>query len=291
VADLLIGLGPAAVLVWMLITRRGIEDLKRAAGFAVGLLIGVVPLLSANLINAGSILATTYSKIDATAPKFDPASVLRGLRFYFEPNAQGLLLAASLLLAMLALRLRRGPVIPAALVSMIAALAYFVPKNILIVYYPTPIAAFLIATTIAAIARHPDRDRGAIDRWAMVGATALVLLGGALWAASRNFPQQDSAVSPPVAEALAQDPIVWSDWRGGMFVLHGGAYAAKLGFARESDQDRLLRIAAAAGIPQLMTLESEAMTAIAARLQTDWILTPLGQAYGSEVYSIAPRRP
>jgi len=291
VASLMFGLGPAAMLGWPLVTRRGIDDLKRAVGFAVALLVGALPLLVANLINAGSMLSTTYSEIDASAPRLDPAAVLRGLRFYFQLHEQGLLLTASLVLAVLALWLRRGPAVPAALVSVVGRLAYFVPKDILIIYYATPVAAFLIATAAAVIAGQPGRHRGPVRWSATVGAAALVLLGGAFWLHRQSFVRHDDVVSAAVATALAQDPIVWSDWRGGMFVLRGGAYAAKLGFAPEAEQDRLLRITAAAGIPQLITAESETMRTISARLENDWVLTPLGPAYGTEVHSLAPRRP
>jgi hypothetical protein len=285
VADLLLAFGPGALAAWLLVARRGAAEAKRAAGLAAGLLVGVVPLLAANLVNTGSPLSTTYSPIDASAPRVGWSAVSRGLQFYFVPTASGLVLAGSLLLAGLALCRRPRSAVAAALISMLASLAYLVPKQVLIVYYLTPVAAFLMATTVAAMAR----PRHGSARWPIVIATALPLVGGALWAGSRDFPQRDEAISAPVAAVLAQDPIIWSDGLGGMFVLHGGAYAAKLAFTSEANQDRLLDIAQRAGIPQLITLESDTMRSIAARLQARWTLTPLGPAYGAEVYSLSPR--
>lgn len=284
IANLALGLGPLAVLGWAVLARRRGADLWRAAGFGVGMLAGVLPTLAGNQINAGSVLASTYSDVDASAPVFGLAALWRGLRFYLQPHPPALLLVVSLLLAAWVLWRERRPALLAALLSMAVSLAYLLPKAVQVSYYLTPVAAFLIAAAVA-----PAALAGA-DRRRALASAALVLLGGALWAGLQHYPGSDDAVSAPVRAALAADPIVWSDSLGGRFVLEGGAYAAKLRFAGAEDQDRLLAAAAAAGLPQLITLESDAMRAIGARLAAGWSLTPLGTAYGTEVYRLAPLR-
>ena len=49
------------------------------SGVGTGLLAGAAPLLAANLVNAGSVLATTYSPTDASAPVLSLAAAWRGL--------------------------------------------------------------------------------------------------------------------------------------------------------------------------------------------------------------------
>jgi hypothetical protein len=283
IANLALGFGPLAVLGWQLLTRRRAGDLARAAGFAAGMLAGGLPFLAANLINAGSVLATTYAPSDAAGPDFGLAALWRGLTFYLQPHTPAWLLLGALLLGGWGLWRRPRPGLGAAMLSMAISLAYLLPRPAMVSYYLTPAAAFLIAAAVS-----PPALAG-FGRWRALTAAAIVALGGTLWALLQHYPGSDDAIDPAVRAALAADPIVWSDSLGGRFVLEGGAYAAKLQ-AAPADQDRLLAAAASAGIPQLMTQESDAMRAIAARLQGGaWTLTPLGTAFGTEIYRLAPR--
>ena len=56
--------------------QRSRQSFMQGLGFGVALLVGIVPTLAANAINAGSPFATTYSAVDAIAPALD-VEVLR----------------------------------------------------------------------------------------------------------------------------------------------------------------------------------------------------------------------
>ncbi|MFO1055694.1 MAG: hypothetical protein U1E53_01855 [Dongiaceae bacterium] len=213
----------------------------------------------------------------------DLAALWRGLQFYLQPRATALLLVVALLAGGWMLVRGRRPALLSALLSMALSLAYLVPKAILISYYLTSPAGFLLAAAVAPTAlRHADWRRAA-------RAAAVVLVGGAIWAGARHYPPADDSLAPAVRAALAEDPIVWTDEIGGRFVLEHGAYAAKLHFTPPPEQDRLVATAAAAGIPQLIAIDTDNMRELAARLGGTWRLTPLGEAYGAEVDRLEPK--
>jgi hypothetical protein len=62
--------GYFAVLLAVSIRSRGAGDMLRLASFGAAYVLGLLPTLAANAINAGSVLATTYSAVDATPPDF-----------------------------------------------------------------------------------------------------------------------------------------------------------------------------------------------------------------------------
>jgi hypothetical protein len=285
VPNLALAFGPLVLLGWAALARRRGAEWMRLGGFGAGLLAGLVPLLAGNLINTGSILGTTYDRIDASPPVLDLAAVWRGLRFYLEPQMPALLLVASLALGLCGLCRQRRPALLAGLLSMALSLAYLLPHAVLISYYLTPAAGFLAAAAVAPAALRKAGWRGAARA---ARAAAVVLIGGAIWAGRQHYYQDPVELAPAVRAALAADPIVWIDYNGGRFVLEQGAYAAKLRFASPERQDRLLAAAAAAGIPQLIALDTDAMKEIAARLGSGWRLAPLGQAYGFEVDRLEP---
>ena len=70
--------------------------------------------------------------------------------------------------------------------------------------------------------------------------------------------------------------MVWANVSTGYFVLLSRVYAAKLVFADPAVQDRLVAGLFAAHVPQLFSVEDDAMTAIVARLSKDWRFTSIG---------------
>jgi MFS family permease len=258
------------------------------ATFGVAVVVGYLPVAWAGYVNTGSFLSTTYSPIDASAPRFDMDSLLRGLEYYYRFDAQGLLLigASAATLLMFAER-PKSPVVATTFVAMLASLLYFLPKDVLISYYPTPISAFALAVAVGWAAN------GAPSPWSRLatGTTmAAVVLGlGAAFCLLRPFPPTPvPPMAPAVSAALERDPIVWADLSGGRFVMGNGVYSAKLNFTSDEIQDYMVDAASAAGQPQLLVADTDTMRKIIERLGTRYRLTPLGQAYNADVFEIGP---
>jgi len=68
--NLLLSTGYFLVLLALVARSTKSDDVVRLASFGAAFLVGLAPTLVSNAINAGSILATTYSSVDATPPDF-----------------------------------------------------------------------------------------------------------------------------------------------------------------------------------------------------------------------------
>ncbi len=66
--NLFLAAGYFLVFLGMLLTERKVHAIWLGMSFGVACLVGIVPTLAANAINAGSPLATTYAGVDLAAP-------------------------------------------------------------------------------------------------------------------------------------------------------------------------------------------------------------------------------
>jgi hypothetical protein len=112
-------------------------------GFGVALLVGIVPTLAANAINAGSPFATTYGGADAIAPELD----FEVLRSYLVDLQFPLLVIA---IAWTVLMWRRGRNDIAFVVSANLAvnIGFFVLHPLFTPYYTIPAAALSLWTLL-----------------------------------------------------------------------------------------------------------------------------------------------
>ncbi|MFT2598359.1 hypothetical protein ACMWP3_26260, partial [Escherichia coli] len=67
----LLASGYVVVLGMSFLWLRTSAAFMQGLGFAAGALLGMVPTLAAQAINAGSPLATTYGSADVVAPAFN----------------------------------------------------------------------------------------------------------------------------------------------------------------------------------------------------------------------------
>lgn len=294
ITNLAFGAAAGLALLWMAIRQRRRRDLTGLIVLSVGLAIGLAPLLWANFINAGSPIATTYSPVDAAAPRFGVAWLLRGIVFYSGVDRAAPLLAGALGLGSFAFAARpRSTALAAMAIAMSVSLAYLLPKQILIPYYLTPVSIFAIATVLG----HDVFGAGATPHRAGAAALSLSVLvcGGLLIAAaahrapaieSADHARSADAVDTTVARALAADPIVWADFQGGRFVMERNAYAAKLSFASPEMQDYMVAGLARMGQSQLLVTDTDATKAIFRRVSRRWPMRRLGTAFGHDVYAI-----
>jgi hypothetical protein len=123
---------------------RSLATFVQGLAFGAGVLVGMVPTLIAQAINAGSALATTYGSVDAVAPAFDLAvfgQYLRDMQFVLIVLAIGSTLAL--------LRAGEGHVRQAAFVvagNLVVNLGFFMSHPIFTPYYVVPIAMLSLWT-------------------------------------------------------------------------------------------------------------------------------------------------
>ena len=125
------------------VRQRSRKNFVRGVGFGVALLLGMVPTLVANAINAGSPFSTTYDGANAIAPELDFEVVWSYLTDLQFP----LLLIA---IAWTALAWRRGQNQIAFVVSANLAvnIVFFLTHPLFTPYYTIPVAALSLWTLL-----------------------------------------------------------------------------------------------------------------------------------------------
>ena len=289
VTNLLIVAVVGVVLLVQLLRHRTRAELAAILVFSAASLVGLMPLLWANLVNAGSVFSTTYSAVDASAPLFSLGLLQRGLEFYFRDNPNGFVLSMALIvgLATCVARWRSAAVWIAAAV-MALSMAYLVPKEVLIPYYLMPPAALLITACLAAIVERPEGELS--RRWSIVTAfcfPAIVVATGLVTLRVVPLSSQRLAVDPAVTERFAGDPIVWGDVYGSAVVALYRTYSAKLMFASPEIQDALVAGAHAAGIEQFFLVDTPSMAEVVERIRLQWSLEPEEDVFGKPLYRLS----
>jgi len=95
IANVLLTVGYIAGFLYFLVKRFEITTSIRLGIFCVCLLIGMLPTLVANVINAGAPLSTAYAGVDVAPPRFDLSGLSQNMLFYFRGN-QGVTLVIAL---------------------------------------------------------------------------------------------------------------------------------------------------------------------------------------------------
>ena len=274
--NLFFGIAPGIFLAVRLLQHRRGRDLAGLGCLLAGTLIGLLPVLIANQINAGSILATTYASVDANT-SLSLETLRHGLdRLFLSTDASSSLSMLAAVICAAALPTARMPAV-AAICAFIALLAFLASKPIVLAYYLAPLSAFAICGVLAAEVRPRALFRG-------VGMAALPAAALAIWYASAAFPLTPYPVDSAVQEKLGPNTIVWGDVFSGYYVMESDAYSAKIVFASQEVQDRLIQEMQERGVTQLISDSTGATAQLVERLKPR--LTFLGQAYGQNVYQL-----
>jgi hypothetical protein len=152
--NLFLASGYALFFAGALLRSRSSETFWQAVAFGIACLMGTVPTLVANAINAGSPLTTTYAGVDVAPPEFS----LGVLRQYVTDMQFVLLLLAG---AWTVLALRRGPtlgVMRTALVTagnLVVNLGFFMSHPIFTPYYTVPVAMLSLWSLLFAWLMQP----------------------------------------------------------------------------------------------------------------------------------------
>jgi len=152
--NLFLASGYAVFFTGVFLRSRKIETVLQAAAFGGACLLGMMPTLIANAINAGSPLATTYAGVDVTPPEFS----LRVLRQYVTDMQFVLLLLSG---TWTALALRRGHALGITRTALVTAgnlvvnLGFFMSHPIFTPYYTVPVAMLSLWSLLFASLMQP----------------------------------------------------------------------------------------------------------------------------------------
>jgi hypothetical protein len=146
--------------------ERKRETFLQASAFGAACLLGMVPTLLANAINAGSPFATTYAGVDVTPPEFS-LGVIR--QYVMDMQFVLLLLAAGWTASILRLRretgIRRTALVAAG--NLLANLAFFLSHPLFEPYYTVPVAMLSLWSLLFASVVRPAGaivETGTMDR-------------------------------------------------------------------------------------------------------------------------------
>jgi len=144
--NIFLSAGYCIFLLGGFVIARNRETLLQGLAFGVALLVGMVPTLAANAINAGSPFATTYSAIDVLPPELD-ASVLLS----YLSDLQFLLLAIAAAWAACLLRgnYRSGAGLLVA-ANLAVNIIFFMTHPIFTPYYTVPVSTLSLWTLLFA---------------------------------------------------------------------------------------------------------------------------------------------
>ena len=133
---------------------RKIETALQAMVFGAAFLLGMVPALAANAINAGSPLSTTYGGVDVTPPDFSFSVI-----WSYVADMQFVLLVLAIAWTALILRWRRGNGIrQVALVTagnLVVNLAFFLSHPVFTPYYTIPVGMLSLWSVLFALLMPP----------------------------------------------------------------------------------------------------------------------------------------
>ncbi len=152
--NLFLASGYALFFAGAFLRSRKSETFRQAVAFGAACLVGMVPTLVANAINAGSPLTTTYAGVDVTPPEFS----LGVLRQYVTDMQFVLLVLAG---AWTVVALRRGHALGVTRTALVTAgnlavnLGFFMSHPIFTPYYTVPVAMLSLWSLLFAWLMQP----------------------------------------------------------------------------------------------------------------------------------------
>jgi hypothetical protein len=248
--------------------------------------IGVVPFLLTNMINAGGPLITTYPRYD-TGP-MQLAQFWLGAPFYLT-TAYGRWAALTAGLAVLAAVLLtflrpadRGWIIPAlvaATTMLLTAFIFHAARMPLISYYPVPVFLFAAMLVFAGASQSQAAEEAAPKPvWPLVLAVSLIggVLADAVIVRKLMPVAKDRYDAALPDEVRASGSIIWASAQSGTLDFHSRKFAAKIHFGQLCVQNEAVIRVAAKGARQYILNDSEIMPPILDRLAGAARLTQVG---------------
>ena len=149
--NLFLSAGYFAVLLAIAFRSKASSDIWRLVAFGAAYLLGLMPTLVANAINAGNFLATTYSTVDATPPDLS----LSIARQYFT-DMQGALMFLTVTWTVVALISNtRKTAASIVAINLVLNLAFFLTHPISTAYYLMPLVMLCLWTLLFSFLNDP----------------------------------------------------------------------------------------------------------------------------------------
>lgn len=150
--NLLLSAGYFMILLALAARSKKTDDIVRLVSFGTAFLVGLVPTLVSNAINAGSVLATTYSSVDVAPPDFS-FSIAR--QYFSDMQGALILLIATWSIAALGANVRKAAASIVAL-NIIVNLGFFLTHPISTPYYLMPLALLSMWTLLFSYLNDPN---------------------------------------------------------------------------------------------------------------------------------------
>ncbi len=301
IANLLLVSGYGVILGITLVRRPGPRTGSSVLAMLAGFILGVSPVLAANAINAGRLLASTYGRADATPVVWTRETLQSGLHYYFihDPRAGGYLIAAAVLVAaayVLCVARRRNDLARSAAIAAISlstTLAFMVMHEVRIPYYLFPAAAFGAATALFCLIACENDRAGDRDRAVLSPVTKVIALGAVTVAAAVVPRLLELPVyrQPETTVLFGPQAIVWADLLSGTINYYLHRQGSVIVFAPEPLQDAIISAVANDERPQFLIIDSESTKALADRLRRTMQLRSVGTIFGSDVFELHPGIP
>ena len=289
-----LAVGFAAVLGIGLLVKPTVQKMIEGLVIAAASLIGVLPVLAANWLNAGSPFATTYGFNDADPPRLSLPALIEGLQYYFvEKRTSGLqVIAGALVCAAVYLYRRKSRFVglqqasTVGLIGLIFSVLYMVLHWPHIDYYLFPAACFAAATGAFCIVKSGrETDERDWPKWCKVlTASAVLVLGGGLLAIRYSNGPLDKNFSALETPAIDQRTVVWADVRSGFFAYYMHRQGSVLPFIDPKIRQRLIEVIAQDGRPQLFVIDSQPMEQIVSDLRQHLPIEPYGKVFGQDAF-------
>jgi hypothetical protein len=160
--NLFLSVGYCFFFLGAFLLARSRQTFLEGLAFGVALLIGMVPTLAANWINAGSPLTTTYGSVDAVPPAIDLAT----LRSYLVDVQFFLLVAAIIWTTAMWRRAGARQAVLVVAANLVVNIGFFMSHPIFTPYYTVPIAKLSLWTLLFATltSREAAADNRALVR-------------------------------------------------------------------------------------------------------------------------------
>ncbi len=160
--NLLLSAGYFIILLALAVRSTKPDDIVRLVLFGAAFLVGLALTLVSNAINAGSILATTYSSVDALPPDFS-FSIAR--QYFSDMQGALILLIAIWSIVALATNVRKTAASIVA-VNIVLNLGFFLTHSISTPYYLMPLVLLSMWTLLFSFLNDPRSKHSTI--WPLV---------------------------------------------------------------------------------------------------------------------------
>jgi len=295
IANVLLVAGYATVMLTEIVRHRNGSVLICAAVGALAIILGLIPTLAANHINAGSIFSTTYASNDASPPNFTWDVIAKNIVYYTSHHRTAALTIVAMAVAGVSLLWSRSfrpdvreQVVLLISVNIVVSFAFFLTHTVSIAYYLVPVTMWTVWTAVFAWNMPQSADASFVSpfRLALAGIVAAVSI---VAAATMDLRQNDRFLRAETSVEISGPVMIWGDLSPGLFIHHLGLHAGKVAsFRSTAVRQHFISELHDRNIDQLVVIDGRTMRRMRPTLSKHNTLTKIGLAFGFPVYRLTP---